>query len=152
MVVPGLYGFVSACKWLTRMTLTTYAAQQAYWTERDWAVDAPIKISSRIDTPQSFEEIDPGDTFVGGVAWAQDRGIAQVEVQLDGGAWQQAVLGPSAGVDYWRQWYLPWRAEPGEHTLAVRATSKDGQVQTPVKAMPFPEGSSGLQRIIVRVA
>ena len=152
LVIPGLYGFISATKWLTRMTLTTYADQDAYWTERDWATDAPIKISSRIDTPKSFEEIRAGDTFVGGVAWAQHRGIDKVEVQVDGGAWQRAELGPSAGDDYWRQWYLPWKADSGEHDLVVRATTKDGEVQTAVKASPFPEGSSGLQRIIVRVA
>ena len=152
LVIPGLYGFISATKWLTRLTLTTYAEQDAYWTERDWATDAPIKISSRIDTPKSFEEIDAGDTFVGGVAWAQHQGIAEVEVQVDGGPWQPAQLGPSAGDDYWRQWYLPWNADSGEHDLSVRATTKDGEVQTPVKASPFPEGSSGLQRIIVRVA
>jgi hypothetical protein len=151
-VIPGLYGFISATKWLTRLTLTTYAEQDAYWTERDWATDAPIKISSRIDTPKSFEEIKSGDTFVGGVAWAQHQGIGKVEVQVDGGAWQVAELGPSAGDDYWRQWYLPWNADSGEHDLSVRATTKDGEVQTPVKAAPFPEGSSGLQRIIVRVA
>ena len=151
MVVPGLYGFVSACKWLTRMTLTTYDAQQAYWTERDWATDAPIKVSSRIDTPQSFENITAGDTFIGGVAWAQDRGVGKVEVKIDGGGWQQAELGPSAGVDYWRQWYLPWQAEGGQHTLEVRATTQDGEVQSPAKAMPFPNGSSGYQSIIVRV-
>jgi DMSO/TMAO reductase YedYZ molybdopterin-dependent catalytic subunit len=152
LVIPGLYGFISATKWLTRLTLTTYAEQDAYWTERDWATDAPIKISSRIDTPKSFEEIKAGDTFVGGVAWAQHQGIAKVEVQVDSGPWQTAELGPSAGDDYWRQWYLPWKAESGEHDLSVRATTKDGEVQTPVKAAPFPEGSSGLQRIIVRVA
>jgi DMSO/TMAO reductase YedYZ molybdopterin-dependent catalytic subunit len=151
LVIPGLYGFISATKWLTRMTLTTYADRDAYWTQRDWATDAPIKISSRIDTPQSFQEIDAGDTFVGGVAWAQHRGIDQVEVQVDGGPWQTAKLGPSAGDDYWRQWYLPWKADSGEHRLSVRATSKDGDVQTAVKATPFPEGSSGLQQIIVRV-
>jgi len=151
MVVPGLYGFVSACKWLTRMTLTKYDEQQAYWTERDWATDAPIKVSSRIDTPKSFEEIGAGETFVGGVAWAQDRGIGKVEVQVDGGRWQQARLGPSAGVDYWRQWYLPWQAEPGQHTLTVRAVTQEGEVQTPARAMPFPDGASGYQQIIVRV-
>jgi DMSO/TMAO reductase YedYZ molybdopterin-dependent catalytic subunit len=151
MVIPGLYGFISATKWLTRMTLTTYAEQDAYWTERGWATDAPIKIASRIDTPRSFEEIDAGDTFIGGVAWAQTRGIGRVEVQVDGGQWQPARLGPSAGEDYWRQWYLPWRAEPGEHSLTVRAVDQDGEVQPPVKAMPFPDGASGLQRIVVRV-
>jgi len=151
MVVPGLYGYVSACKWITRMTITTYDEQAAYWTERDWAIDAPIKISSRIDTPKSFEEIDSGDTFIAGVAWAQDRGIDKVEVQIDGGDWQETKLGPSAGVDYWRQWYLPWNAESGQHTLTVRAVDQEGTVQTPAKAMPFPNGSSGYQTIITRV-
>jgi DMSO/TMAO reductase YedYZ molybdopterin-dependent catalytic subunit len=151
LVVPGLYGFISATKWLTRLTLTTYAEQDAYWTQRDWATDAPIKIASRIDTPRSFEEIAAGETFIGGVAWAQHRGIARVEVQVDGGGWQVAELGPSAGDDYWRQWYLPWTAEPGEHDLVVRATTNDGEVQTAVRTGTFPDGASGLQRIIVRV-
>ncbi len=151
MVVPGLYGFVSACKWITRMTLTTYDEQTAYWTDRDWATDAPIKISSRIDTPKSFGEIEAGKTFIGGVAWAQDRGVGKVEVQIDGGQWQQATMGPSAGVDYWRQWYLPWDAKSGQHTLAVRAVTEKGEVQSPAKAMPFPDGSSGYQQIIVPV-
>ena len=152
MVVPGLYGFVSACKWITRMTLTTYDAQQAYWTERDWATDAPIKISSRIDTPKSFAEIESGETFIGGVAWSQGEGIDKVEVKIDGGDWQEAKLGPSAGVDYWRQWYHPWKAESGQHTLTVRATNGQGEVQSPAKAMPFPNGSSGYQSIITRVS
>ena len=151
MVVPGLYGFISACKWMTRMTLTTYAEQEAYWTERGWATDAPVKPSSRIDTPRSFSEIAAGDTFVGGVAWAQPDGVAGVEVQVDGGAWQSARLGPTAGDDYWRQWYLPWTAEPGEHRLACRATNRNGEVQTAVRATPFPNGASGLQSIVVRV-
>ncbi len=152
MVVPGLYGYVSACKWITRMTLTTYDAQEAYWTERDWAIEAPIKIASRIDTPKSFSEIDAGRTFIGGVAWAQDRGVGKVEVQIDGGAWQTAELGPSAGVDYWRQWYLPWEPKAGEYSLTVRAETEDGEPQTPAKATPFPDGASGYQRIVVRVA
>jgi len=151
MVIPGLYGFISATKWITRMTLTTYDEKKAYWTGRGWATDAPIKIASRIDTPQSFSTIEGGDTFIGGVAWAQTRGIGQVEVQVDGGAWQEAELGPEVGVDYWRQWYLPWTAEPGDHDLSVRATDLDGEVQTDAKAAPFPNGSSGRQRIIVTV-
>lgn len=153
MVVPGLYGFVSACKWITRMTLTTYAEQDAYWTERDWATDAPIKISSRIDTPKPLATVDAGRTVIGGVAWAQHQmGVAKVEVRIDGGAWQQARLGPSAGDDYWRQWYLPWTAEPGQHTLAVRTVDGEDDVQTAVRATPFPEGSSGVQEIVVNVA
>ena len=153
MVVPGLYGFVSACKWISRITLTTYAEQEAYWTRRDWATDAPIKISSRIDTPRPLATVQAGRTVIGGVAWAQHQGgIERVEVRVDGGAWQQARLGPSAGNDYWRQWYLPWTAEPGRHSLAVRAVDGEGDVQTAVRATPFPEGSSGIQEIVVNVA
>lgn len=153
MVVPGLYGFVSACKWITRITLTTYAEQEAYWTRRDWATDAPIKISSRIDTPRPLSTVEAGRTVIGGVAWAQHQGgIERVEVRIDGGPWQQARLGPSAGNDYWRQWYLPWTAEPGRHSLAVRATDGEGDVQTAVRTTPFPAGSSGIQEVVVNVA
>ena len=151
MVIPGLYGFISATKWVTRMTLTTYDEKKAYWTDRGWATDAPIKIASRIDTPKSFSTVKRGDTFIGGVAWAQTRGIGKVEVKVDGGAWQEAELGPDVGVDYWRQWYFPWSAKPGDHDLSVRATDLDGQVQTDAKAAPFPNGASGQQRIIVTV-
>ncbi len=152
MVVPGLYGFVSACKWITRMTLTTYDAEQAYWTERDWVVDAPIKISSRIDTPKPLSETDSGSVVVGGIAWAQGVGIDKVEVRVDGGPWQRAKLGPEVNDDYWRQWYLEWDAEPGRHLIASRATNKDGDVQTDVRMRPFPEGSSGLQEISVLIS
>lgn len=151
MVVPGLYGFISGCKWISRMTLTTYAAHSAYWTDRGWATDAPIKIASRIDTPHGLH-LKAGRTFIGGVAWAQPVGVAQVEVQIDGGPWRPATLGPSAGNDYWRQWYLPWDAAPGSHQVACRATDKEGHVQTAVRATPFPNGSSGIQRLLVSVA
>ncbi len=152
MVVPGLYGFISACKWITRMTLTTYADDSAYWTDRGWVTDAPIKISSRIDTPRALETVPAGRRLIGGVAWAQQRGgVAAVEVRIDGGAWQPARLGPDVGNDYWRQWYLPWTAEPGRHSLAVRAVSGDGEVQTAVRAEPFPAGASGIQELLVDV-
>lgn len=153
MVVPGLYGFVSACKWISRMTLTTYAEQDAYWTQRNWATDAPVKVSSRVDTPKPLSTIGAGRTVIGGIAWAQHRGgVQRVEVRVDGGAWQPARLGPTAGNDYWRQWYLPWTAEPGQHTLAVRATDGAGEVQTAARATPFPDGSSGVQQIVISVA
>ena len=151
MVVPGLYGFVSACKWISRITLTTYDEQETYWTERKWVVDAPIKLSSRIDTPRPLSNSDAGKVIVGGIAWAQHVGIDKVEVRIDGKDWQEAKLGPAVTDDYWRQWYFEWDAEPGQHFLACRATNKDGDVQTPVRMTPFPEGSSGLQELAVNI-
>ena len=111
LVTPGLYGYVGSTKWLERLTLTTYDEHEAYWTKRKWAIDAPIKLSSRVDTPRPLSTIDAGQHVIGGVAWAQPDGVAKVEVRLDGGDWQEAKLGPSGGVEYWRQWYLPWKAD-----------------------------------------
>lgn len=151
LITPGLYGYVGGTKWLERLTLTTYAKQEAYWTERGWATDAPIKIASRIDTPKSFASTPAGRVVVAGVAWAQHQGIGGVEVKIDEEPWQPAELGPDAGIDYWRQWYLLWDASPGRHTLAVRATTVDGTVQTTERAEPFPDGSSGIQSRVVTV-
>ncbi|TIC82879.1 molybdopterin-dependent oxidoreductase [Nocardioides sp. GY 10127] len=152
MVVPGLYGFVSACKWITRMTLTTYDAQQAYWTERGWATDAPIKISARIDTPRALEQLDAGRVNIGGVAWAQGSGgVGRVQVSIDGGPWTDARTGPDVGNDYWRQWYLPWDAEAGSHTVAARVVTGSGTVQQNVRAEPFPDGASGVHTLQVSV-
>ena len=111
LVTPGLYGYVGSTKWLEKLTLTTYDAREAYWTKRKWAIDGPIKLSSRVDTPRPLSTIDAGQTVIGGVAWAQPDGVEKVEVRLDGGEWQEAKLGPSGGVEYWRQWYLPWKAD-----------------------------------------
>ncbi len=151
LITPGIYGFVGATKWLTKLTLTTYAEQTAYWTERDWATDAPIKVSSRIDTPKPLARLKPGKTAIGGVAWAQTRGIKTVEVRIDGGAWQPAELGPEVNLEYWRQWYLPWDAPKGTHMLSVRATTQDGEVQTAARATPFPSGASGIQEVTIFV-
>ncbi|WP_406024064.1 molybdopterin-dependent oxidoreductase [Nocardioides sp. NBC_00850] len=151
LVVPGLYGYVGATKWVTKLTLTRYDEATAYWTDRDWAIDAPIKLSSRIDTPRPLSNIEGGRTVIGGVAWAQHHGVAKVEVRIDGGRWQPAELGPDAGIDYWRQWFMPWDAEAGSHQLAVRVTDRDGNVQREERATPFPDGSSGIQEIVVTV-
>ncbi|WP_435746131.1 molybdopterin-dependent oxidoreductase [Nocardioides sp. SYSU DS0663] len=152
MVVPGLYGFISATKWLSRMTLTTYEAEEAYWTERGWATDAPIKMSSRIDTPRALAELEAGEQVVGGVAWAQaDGGVSGVQVRIDGGPWMDAELGPGVDEDYWRQWYFMWDATPGQHRIATRVVDKQGDVQQAVRAEPFPEGSSGIQELLVTV-
>ena len=151
LVTPGVYGFVGATKWLAKLTLTTYAAQQAYWTRRQWATDAPIKTSARIDTPAPLSTVPAGRVAVGGVAWAQHRGIGRVELRVDDGPWQETQLGPDVGVDYWRQWYLAWDARPGLHRLAVRATDRRGRAQTAERARPFPDGSSGIQEVVVTV-
>ncbi len=152
MVVPGLYGFISATKWLTRLTLTSYAEQEAYWTRRGWATDAPIKASARIDTPRGLARLDPGEVVIGGVAWAQaDGGVAGVQVRVDGGPWQDAHLGPDGGNAYWRQWFHRWDAGPGSHTLAARAIDGAGRPQTAVRAEPFPAGASGIHQLFVDV-
>ncbi len=153
LVVPGLYGFISATKWITRITLTTYEEKSAYWTDRDWATDAPIKISSRIDTPRALSTIKKGDTFIGGVAWAQQNGgVAKVQVQVDGGPWTDAKLGPSAGNDYWRQWYYPWSPDSGQHNIGCRVIDGNGNTQSTARANPFPDGASGIQQFLVNVS
>lgn len=152
VVIPGLYGFISATKWVRKITLTTYAEVDSYWTNREWATDAPIRISSRIDTPKSLVSMPAGDTFIGGIAWAQQNGgVAKVQVQIDSGKWTDAMLGPSGGDDYWRQWYIPWTAESGQHLLSCRVIDGKGQTQDDTRREPFPSGSSGVQKIIVNV-
>ncbi len=151
LVTPGLFGFVGATKWLTRLTATTYAADRAYWTERGWATDGGVLTQSRIDTPAPLSTQKPGTVMIGGVAWAQGRGIRRVEVRVDDGAWQRATLGPDVDVDYWRQWYLPWDARPGRHTLTVRATDGEGNLQTEARTDPFPRGATGWHSVVLTV-
>ncbi|MFD7080494.1 molybdopterin-dependent oxidoreductase [Streptomyces sp. NPDC059918] len=151
MVVPGLYGYVSACKWLTELRLTTFAAYDAYWVRRSWAQRGPVKTQSRIDTPRPSAEPVEGRVAVAGVAWAQHRGIARVEVRVDAGPWQEARLGASDGNDTWRQWVWEWEAAPGRHTLEVRATDGTGAVQTGVRAGTVPDGATGWHSVSVRV-
>lgn len=145
IVVPGLYGFISATKWVTRLTMTTYAETEAYWTERKWDTRAPIKPSARIDTPRALTTVEPGRLVVGGVAWAQDDdGVGKVQVRLDGGGWTDARLGPDLGDAYWRQWFVEVDVDRGRHTLAARVVDGTGAPQTDAKAAPFPGGSSGV--------
>jgi len=150
MVVPGLYGYVSATKWVTRLTVTTFAARRAYWTQRGYAAQAPVRTESRIDVPRPLAQVKAGRTVVAGVAWAPHRGIAWVEVSVDDGAWQQARLAPG-GLDTWRQWVWRWDATPGLHQLRVRATDSTGATQTPRRARPFPSGASGWDSVVVTV-
>jgi DMSO/TMAO reductase YedYZ molybdopterin-dependent catalytic subunit len=152
MVTPGLYGFVGATKWLTKLTATTYAAEQAYWTKRDWLTDGTVKTQARIDTPAGLATQPAGKIAIGGVAWAQTRGITEVEVRVDGGEWQKATLGPDGGTDYWRQWFWVWDAKPGRHDLTVRAKDGTGEFQTEKRADPFPGGASGWHSIVVIIS
>jgi DMSO/TMAO reductase YedYZ molybdopterin-dependent catalytic subunit len=153
MVTPGLYGFVGATKWLTKLTATTYAAQKAYWTKRGWLIDGRVKTQARIDTPMGLATYEPGRIPVGGVAWAQGGdGISKVEVRVDDGPWQEATLGPDANTVYWRQWSWVWEAKSGRHDLTVRATNGKGEVQTEQRAEPFPGGASGYHSIVVIVS
>lgn len=151
MVVPGLYGYVSATKWLTRLTVTTFQKDQAYWTPRGYSAQAPIKLSSRIDTPRIDKEVAPGATRIAGVAWAQTIGIARVEVQIDGGPWQTATLSAPVSADTWVQWFLDWNATSGTHTLVVRATDRHGRLQEQERTPIAPNGSTGWQSTVVRV-
>jgi DMSO/TMAO reductase YedYZ molybdopterin-dependent catalytic subunit len=151
MVVPGLYGYVSACKWIYEIELTRFADFDAYWVPRGWSQQAPIKTQSRIDTPRDGSRKKPGDVVVAGVAWAQHRGISKVEVQVDGGPWAAATLAGTVSADTWRQWWYRWPATPGEHTLRVRATDATGQTQTSTPASPAPNGATGWHTVRVSI-
>nr|WP_276610735.1 molybdopterin-dependent oxidoreductase [Kineococcus siccus] len=145
MIVPGLYGYVSACKWITEIEVTRFDRQTAYWTDRGWAEQAPVKTASRIDVPASFAKVAAGQTVpVAGVAWAQTRGISKVEVSIDGGDWVEARLSSTVDADTWVQWSHAFEgAAPGNHTVRARATDGDGAVQTQDVVKPIPDGSSG---------
>ena len=152
MVVPGLYGYVSATKWVTDIEVTRFADFSAYWTERGWSAEGPIKTSSRIDVPAAYAELPAGRTAVAGVAWAQQRGIEKVEVRISGGDWVAARLGTEDGLATWRQWVYEWDAEPGEHEIEVRATDGTGETQTEEQAQPIPDGATGWDQISVTVS
>lgn len=156
LIVPGLYGYVSATKWLEEIELTRFDQFDQYWVERGWVDDAPIKLQSRIDTPKGLASVDAGTVAVAGVAWAQTRGIAAVEVQVDDGDWQPATLADELNLVTWRQWSFAWDATPGRHSLRVRATEKNengeiGPIQTDERAEPFPSGATGHHQIVVIV-
>jgi DMSO/TMAO reductase YedYZ molybdopterin-dependent catalytic subunit len=151
MVVPGLYGFVSATKWVVDLEVTRFADSKAYWTQRGWSERGPIKTMARVEVPKSFATVPAGKVPIGGTAWAQTRGITKVEVQIDEGDWTAAVLSDEASVDTWRQWSFTWDAKPGPHYIKVRATDGSGGVQTEKRADPVPDGASGWQSVMVTV-
>jgi len=149
LVVPGLYGYVSATKWLASIELTTLEGFDGYWIPRGWSKEGPVRLQSRIDVPRG--PVRAGRVAVAGVAWAPTRGIARVEVRVDDGPWQEARLGPVLSDDTWVQWVWDWDAVPGDHTLTVRATSSDGEVQTPERTRVAPSGATGHHTVEARV-
>jgi DMSO/TMAO reductase YedYZ molybdopterin-dependent catalytic subunit len=151
MVVPGLYGYVSATKWVTDINVTTFAGNYAYWADRGWSQQAPIKTESRIDVPNGASQIRSGRTAVAGVAWAQHKGIEAVEVRVDQGPWNQARLATVPGIDTWRQWVWEWDATAGNHVIQARATDKTGYTQTAAQEQPEPNGATGYPSVPVTV-
>jgi DMSO/TMAO reductase YedYZ molybdopterin-dependent catalytic subunit len=143
MVVPGLYGYVSATKWVTDIEVTTFASAYSYWAQRGWSQQGPIKTESRIDVPAAGASLTAGRIAVAGVAWAQHKGVAAVEVRVNGGPWHEARLASVPGIDTWRQWVWEWSAAPGNYLLEARATDATGYTQTAVQAQPPPNGASG---------
>ena len=151
MVVPGLYGYVSATKWVTDLEVTRFDRATAYWTARGWSERGPIKLESRIDVPRANRAPAAGDTVIAGVAWQPHAGVSAVEVQVDAGPWQRAELAPAISADTWVQWRLPWHATTGPHVIRCRAIGADGTVQTAQTAPPAPDGATGWHSVSVTV-
>jgi hypothetical protein len=143
MIVPGLYGYVSATKWLTDLEVTTFDSFEAFWTQNGWSEKGPVKTESRIEVPGSGAHVKAGTVGIGGHAWAQHTGIEKVEFRLDGDPWQEAQLGRVPGNDTWVQWSSSVRVDTGGHTLVVRATDRSGYTQTAARAAVVPDGATG---------
>ncbi|MBO0609991.1 molybdopterin-dependent oxidoreductase [Myceligenerans salitolerans] len=152
LVVPGLYGYVSATKWVTELKVTTFDEDEGYWTPRGWSALGPIKVQSRIDVPRGFANLGAGEVVVAGVAWAQHVGIESVEVRADDGDWVPAELAESVGPDTWRQWRAVLDLDEGDHTVSVRATNADGETQTDAEAPPAPDGATGHHTVAFTVS
>ncbi len=152
LVVAGLYGYVSATKWLTELHLTKFSAFDPYWVELGWDAMAPVLVESRIDVPLNGRRVAAGRQVVAGVAWAPVDGISRVEVQIDDGAWADATLADAINASTWRQWTFPWDATTGRHRVRVRATNGAGVVQTADQHEPFPNAATGYHQIVVTVA
>jgi DMSO/TMAO reductase YedYZ molybdopterin-dependent catalytic subunit len=151
LVTPGLYGYIGSTKWLTELEVTTFDAFDQYWVRRGYADRAPIKTMARIDTPRSLERVAAGPVAVGGVAWAQARGVEAVEVRVDDGPFRPVQLADALNRDSWRQWRFDWDAVPGRHTLTVRAVDGGGETQTETRADIVPDGASGWMSLVVTV-
>ncbi len=152
MVVPGLYGYVSATKWVVDLEVTRFDDFSAFWTVRGWSQEGPVKTQSRIDVPRAGANLSPGRITIAGVAWAQHRGIEKVEVRVGDGDWMTATLGADPSVDTWLQWSVPWEATVGDHDIAVRATDRTGTMQTDDVTDVIPDGATGWHTITVEVS
>jgi DMSO/TMAO reductase YedYZ molybdopterin-dependent catalytic subunit len=152
LVVPGLYGYVSATKWLAELELTAWEGVDGYWVPRGWAKEAPIKTAARIDLPRAGGRVAAGAVTVAGVAWAPTRGIGRVELAVDDADWTEAELVPVATDDTWVQWRVDLPLPPGSHRLTVRATDGTGAVQPPGPRPPAPDGAEGWHTVVVEVA
>lgn len=151
LVVPGLYGYVSATKWVTELEITRFDRATAYWTRRGWSALGPIKTGTRIDTPAARSRRSAGRIQIAGVAWAQHRGIRAVEVQIDSGPWQPARLAADQSIDTWRQWVYDWDATPGPHTIRARATDNTGETQTAERRDVIPDGATGYPSVTLQI-
>jgi DMSO/TMAO reductase YedYZ molybdopterin-dependent catalytic subunit len=153
MLVPGLYGYVSATKWVVDLEITTFQDAQAYWVQEGWSQQAPVKTASRVDVPQDGATVSPGTVTVAGTAWATHRGIDAVEVRIDNGPWVETALAAADTSDTWRMWSYQWQdAQRGSHTVTVRATDGTGTLQTSVIQDVVPNGATGYHQITVNVA
>jgi len=150
IIVPGLYGYVSATKWLTRIELTRFDTKHGYWITRGWSERAPIKTQSRIDTPKDGAELKPGALAIAGVAWAPTRGISKVEVKIGNDGWREATLGPEIAKTTWRQWWIDWTPRPGGYVISVRATDGNGNLQSEANVPVEPNGAEGWHTINVQ--
>lgn len=151
LVVPGLYGYVSATKWLTEIEITRFDVKKGFWITRGWSQLGPVKLESRIDTPSQGQSLSTAETHIAGVAWAPIQGISQVEVQVNDEPWKVATLGPEISGATWRQWWLKWTPEAGKHRITVRATDGNGETQTKKVATIDPDGATGWHYIYVNV-
>jgi DMSO/TMAO reductase YedYZ molybdopterin-dependent catalytic subunit len=152
MVVPGLYGYVSATKWLADLELTTFAARDAYWVQRGWSARGPVKTQSRIDVPDRSAELPAGRVSMAGTAWAQHVGVDRVQVRVDGGPWQDAQLAAEVNRDTWRMWRAELDLGPGRHELACRATDRSGATQPEERTSVVPDGATGWHTVVVTVS
>lgn len=151
MLVPGLYGFLSATKWISEIELTTFDAAQGYWLQRGWGKFGPIKTQSRIDLPRGFQQVPAGPVAVAGISWSQPTGISRVEVRVDDGPWQDAELATQVNPSTWRMWRTTFDLSPGSYRVQSRATDANGVTQPEERVAPIPDGATGWPSVLFTV-